>query len=98
VNERERLRKLRMVTESRGATPAEAATARRMADTLERRIGPEPRVRLRRRYVTEDDDLIYAGPNRRPQTWTVDPQGTVRKEVWPHRDVRDVVRYGRRMG
>jgi hypothetical protein len=47
-SDHKRLEALRRITVKRGATKAEAATAKRLADELEAKIGKKPRARRRK--------------------------------------------------
>ena len=47
MSDHERLAALRRITVKRGATKAEAATAKRLADELEAKFGKKPRARRR---------------------------------------------------
>ena len=52
MSDHERLAALRRITVKRGATKAEAATAKRLADELEAKIGKKPRARRRKGQTT----------------------------------------------
>jgi hypothetical protein len=52
MSDHERLAAFRRITVKRGATKAEAATAKRLADELEAKIGKKPRARRRKGQTT----------------------------------------------